>query len=216
VQELVMNLKLTAPGGRVTDFDLRYDAIIDRLVTHKALATVRSQWANGAMAPQTPDRLVESLIALSILVSAVHALRPLIPGGEACIAFGFGLVHSLAFATVLAALGLHGGALVTSLLGFNLGIEQTQLLVVVLLMPSLYLLSRTALYGPIRIALGVGGVALAGAWLLERTTVIGTDPFAPVTSALMGHPLIVPGVLALLAAVVRYAAPRRTRALRLT
>jgi hypothetical protein len=44
---------------------------------------------------------VESLIALSILVSAVHALRPLVPRGEPIIAAGFGLVHGPAFATLL-------------------------------------------------------------------------------------------------------------------
>ena len=43
-------------------------------------------------------RVVECLIALSIMVSAVHALRPLTRGGEMWIAAGFGLVHGLGFA----------------------------------------------------------------------------------------------------------------------
>jgi hypothetical protein len=46
-----------------------------------------------------PTRVVESLIALSILVSGIHAVRPLVPGGETWIAAGFGLMHGLAFAT---------------------------------------------------------------------------------------------------------------------
>ena len=45
--DLVMSLTLTPPDGKVTDFDLRYDVIIDRLVTHKAIATIRTQWSKG-------------------------------------------------------------------------------------------------------------------------------------------------------------------------
>src|SRR6202000_2245276 len=48
-----------------------------------------------------PERLVEPLIAVSILVSAVHALRPLFPGKEPWIAAFFGLIHGLAFASTL-------------------------------------------------------------------------------------------------------------------
>jgi hypothetical protein len=47
-------------------------------------------------------RPVETLIALSIAVSAVHAIRPLAPRGEVLIAGGFGLVHCLAFASPIA------------------------------------------------------------------------------------------------------------------
>src|SRR6201999_1656522 len=48
-----------------------------------------------------PSRPVEVLIAISILVSAIHAMRPLFPGREALIAASFGLVHGLAFASAL-------------------------------------------------------------------------------------------------------------------
>jgi hypothetical protein len=150
-----------------------------------------------------PAGVVESLIALSILVSAIHALRPLVPGGEALIAFGFGLVHGLAFATLLGDLGLSGGALVTSLVGFNLGIEATQLLVVGLVMPSLYVLSRTGAYGAIRVALALAGLVLSGAWLLDRTALIGSDPFDAVTNALVARPLTVAAAFAATALVAR-------------
>jgi len=53
-----------------------------------------------------PSRPIELLIAVSILVSATHALRQLFPGREAAIAALFGLIHGLAFATTLADLGL--------------------------------------------------------------------------------------------------------------
>lgn len=108
-----------------------------------------------------PTRVVESLIALSILVSGVHAIRPLVPGGEAWIAAGFGLMHGLAFAALLGDLDLGRGSLVATLLGFNIGIELTQLMVVALLMPSLLVLSRTRIYRAVRLAVAAMGVVLA-------------------------------------------------------
>ncbi|MEU6357803.1 HupE/UreJ family protein, partial [Streptomyces sp. NPDC047072] len=80
---------------------------------------------------------VEAFIAVSILVGAVHAIRPLFPGKEALVAGVFGLGHGMAFSFVLAELHLSTGQLVTSLLGFNLGIELVQLLLVCLALPSL-------------------------------------------------------------------------------
>ena len=112
--------------------------------------------------------VVESLIAVSILASAVHAIRPLVPGGEAVIAVGFGLVHGLAFAVVIGQLELSRGSLVVDLLGFNLGIELIQVAVVLAVSPSLLLLAPTANYRLLRLS----GAALAGtaaaAWAVER------------------------------------------------
>ncbi len=117
-----------------------------------------------------PGAPIEILIAVSILVSAIHAIRPLFPGREAFIAAGFGLIHGLAFASTLAALGLHRWERVESILAFNLGIETMQLVVVLLVMPSLMLLSRTVLYLPFRLTgAALSGLAACG-WIFERTT----------------------------------------------
>jgi len=124
-----------------------------------------------------PGRPIEVLIAVSILISAIHAVRPLFPGREAFIAAGFGLVHGLAFASTLAALGLHGWERAESILAFNLGIEAMQLLVVVCIMPSLMLLSRTKLYTPFRlIGATCAGLAACG-WIAERSSnhALGVD-----------------------------------------
>jgi hypothetical protein len=77
-----------------------------------------------------PSRPVEVLIAVSILVSAVHALRPIFPGKEAAIAAFFGLFHGLAFASTLSDLGLARWERVAGILSFNLGIETMQIAVV--------------------------------------------------------------------------------------
>lgn len=221
---LVFPLEIRPPDGQVTDFDLRYDVIVEELLTHRIIATVRydfdrgilktddaqtleifdyttkslevpageGSWLRGfattaglgvehvgegadhllfllmllisaplvatggrwrtapsarravgrvvhvvtafaighslTLAPTAagvidlPTRPVETLIGLSIAVSAVHAVRPLVAGGEVFIAGGLGLVHGLAFASLIGDLGLDRGSLVTTLLGFNLGI----------------------------------------------------------------------------------------------
>ncbi|MGI4742742.1 MAG: HupE/UreJ family protein [Janthinobacterium lividum] len=117
-----------------------------------------------------PSQPVEVLIAFSILVSALHALRPLFPGREAWVAAGFGLIHGLAFASTLANLHLDAGRMGLSILGFNLGIELMQLLVIALTIPWLLLLSCTPAYPAVR----VGGAVLASlaalAWIAERLT----------------------------------------------
>lgn len=114
------------------------------------------------------SRPIEILIAVSILVSAAHALRPLFPGREAGIAAFFGLIHGLAFAATLGQLGLSAWERVASILGFNLGIETMQLVVVAATMPSLIFLSRTRAYSVSRI----GGALFAGfasvGWIAER------------------------------------------------
>lgn len=117
-----------------------------------------------------PSQPVEVLIAVSILVSAVHAVRPLFPGREAWVAAGFGLVHGLAFASTLANLRLDTGPMALSILGFNLGIELMQLFVIALTIPWLLLLSRTPAYRMVRLAGAALAALAATAWVAERLT----------------------------------------------
>ncbi len=115
-----------------------------------------------------PSRPVEVLIAGSILVSSIHALRPIFPGREAAIAASFGLIHGLAFASTLSELGLGRWERVASILAFNLGIEGMQLVVVVATMPALMLLSRGKAYSFLRVCGALfAGLASLG-WIVER------------------------------------------------
>lgn len=125
----------------------------------------------GAMGwVRLPAQPVEILIAVSILVSAAHAVRPLFPGREAWIAAGFGLVHGLAFASTLANLQLDARPMALSILGFNLGIEGMQLVVIGLTIPWLMLLSRTPAYPFIRLTGAFLAAVAAIAWVVERIT----------------------------------------------
>ncbi|WP_083418563.1 HupE/UreJ family protein [Pseudofrankia sp. BMG5.36] len=165
--------------------------------------------ALGAMGwVHLPTRLVESGIALSVLVSAVHAIRPLVRRGEVLIAGTFGLLHGLAFAALLGELDLSRGSLLTTLLGFNLGIEITQLVVVALVMPSLIMISRSVVYPALRIAVASLGAVLATAWFAERTGLMSGNPLEPVGELLVEHPAtLVTGlaVIAVLCALARRA-----------
>jgi hypothetical protein len=111
---------------------------------------------------------VEVMIAVSILVSSVHAWRPLFAGREPWVAGGFGLIHGLAFATLIGHFGLEPLQKAQSILGFNVGIELVQLAVVATVMPALILLARTRTYPTLRVAGAIFTGAAAIAWIVER------------------------------------------------
>jgi hypothetical protein len=115
-----------------------------------------------------PAQLVEVLIAVSILVSAVHAIYPIFPGREALVAAGFGLIHGLAFASVLSNLNLTALTLTLSILGFNIGIEVMQLFVIAIIVPWLMLMSRTLVYPFFRTGAAILAGIAALAWMAER------------------------------------------------
>nr|WP_293837552.1 HupE/UreJ family protein [uncultured Arsenicibacter sp.] len=115
-----------------------------------------------------PAQPIEVLIAVSILVSAVHAIKPVFAGREAWIAGGFGLIHGLAFANTMLDLQLDPTRLVLSILGFNLGIECMQLAIIAVTIPWLMLLSRTRYYSVFRLT-GASLASIAAlAWVAER------------------------------------------------
>ena len=75
--------------------------------------------------------IVEPLIAASIVYVAVENIfmKRLSPWRPVII-FGFGLLHGLGFASVLAEFGLPDNAFVPALIGFNVGVEVGQLAVI--------------------------------------------------------------------------------------
>jgi hypothetical protein len=118
---------------------------------------------------QLPSRLVESAIALSVVVAALNNLRPLVRGRRWLVAFGFGLIHGFGFASVLADLGLPQSALLVALLGFNVGVEAGQLAIVAAFLPIAYALRRGWLYRRVIFLGGSAAIALIAAiWMVER------------------------------------------------
>jgi hypothetical protein len=117
------------------------------------------------------SQIIEIAIAFSILVSAIHALNPIFYQKEIYIAASFGLIHGLAFSDTLTPLKLDATQMCLSILGFNLGIEIQQLLVVALIVPALMILSKNVkIYYFIRIIGAIlAGIAATG-WIFQRVS----------------------------------------------
>lgn len=115
-----------------------------------------------------PIQAIEILIAITILVSALHASRPIYPKKEILVAGGFGLIHGLAFSETLKNLELSTRQMVLSILGFNIGIELMQLVIVLAFFPILLLLSKTRYYSTFRQIGAVFMIIMALFWLYER------------------------------------------------
>ncbi len=116
-----------------------------------------------------PSRLVESVIAASIVTAALNNIYPLVTRRLWMVAFVFGLAHGFGFASVLADLGLPRDALLVSLVAFNVGVEIGQLAIVAAVLPLIYALCRWRHYP--RAVLQGGSLAIvsiAALWFVER------------------------------------------------
>jgi len=116
-----------------------------------------------------PERLVECVIAASIVYVALENvfLRDA-PSQRWVVSFLFGLVHGFGFASALSPLHLPPRHLALALLGFNLGVEAGQALVVALLLPILVWM-RGLRWERRAVQTASGAVALLGfIWFVER------------------------------------------------
>jgi hypothetical protein len=116
-----------------------------------------------------PTRLVESVIAASVVLAALNNIWPVFHSRRWIVAFVFGLIHGFGFASVLADLGLPKEALALALVGFNVGVELGQLAIVLVFLPLAYVLRRTLFYK--RGVLWLGSLlvaAIAAVWFAER------------------------------------------------
>ncbi len=88
-----------------------------------------------------PSKFVESMIAASITYTAVEDILKPDVRWRFVLTFGFGLVHGLGFASVLAEM-LPPHDVIVPLLCFNLGIEIGQLSIVLIVLPVLFGICR--------------------------------------------------------------------------
>lgn len=126
---------------------------------------------------QLPSRVVEASIAASIawvgavVVWRVWRRRPSDSGlmARVAVVFACGLLHGLGFAGVLGDVGLPEGELVPALVGFNVGVELGQLLVIGVAAGTIGLLRTKPWFGS-RVAVPLGVVIAAAGlfWTVER------------------------------------------------
>ena len=145
-----------------------------------------------------PEKPVEILIALSIFVTALHALRPTMNRFFLLLPVLFGLIHGLAFASMLKQLVVFQSDRILTLFAFNIGIELAQVLLVMLTLPSLWWLSKTSWNTGVRISFAVLGLLLAEFWIGERTFNL-KNPALALTNFLETHNWFIPALIAALA-----------------
>jgi hypothetical protein len=119
-----------------------------------------------------PSRLVETLIAVSILYTAIENIIAPDVRWRFVLTFGFGLVHGLGFASVLQEM-LPPDHIIAPLLCFNVGVELGQLTIVAVALPLFWLLCSELGAGRYRRralpALSLLIALVAVKWLVERS-----------------------------------------------
>lgn len=128
--------------------------------------------------PQMPAALVMSiaLAAASVLWLASSASEAGAVRGRFLMATGFGLIHGLGFASALLDLELPPHLLASTLLGFNIGVEIGQLMLVMLACALLRALGRArwmpVTWDAVRGMSSATLIAVGTAWFLTRSVAI--------------------------------------------
>ena len=117
-----------------------------------------------------PEPLVETAIAASTTLAAIHLLRPIFGRHRWWIVFGLSLFHGFGFAAGLRDLGVLENHLGLSILAFNLGAEIGQLVVVAILTAALLPVRRLRVYPRLPLAAAaVAMIVVSGVWVIERS-----------------------------------------------
>ena len=124
-----------------------------------------------------PAHLVEPLIAATIVLVGLENLwRRSEPEGpwlaRWAVAFGFGLIHGLGFASALRQLGLgtQGTSVLGPLVAFNLGVELGQLSVAALLLAVVWNLPRSGRWQQLPRLASLAIAAIGLFWLVQRVS----------------------------------------------
>jgi len=135
-----------------------------------------------------PARIIEPLIALSIVFVGIHTTYTLAKGKDKdeekarperdlrlLFAFGFGFIHGFGFASVLRELELPRAALGWSLFSFNAGVEFGQMCIVLTVAPLLALsYKRSRVLGwRVAAAASVAVILMGAFWFIQRITLVG-------------------------------------------
>ena len=116
---------------------------------------------------------VEFIIALSIVVGALFAIRRRFYTRLWLLALTFGLIHGFGFANVLAELVPKGSSYFGSLIAFNIGVELGQLMLVIMLFPLLVTIKKSKLSTTFALRASMLAVGLCGMfWMMERAGIL--------------------------------------------
>jgi hydrogenase/urease accessory protein HupE len=121
---------------------------------------------------RVPAPPVEASIALSIVLVCAECLRPgdsLAHRAPWAVAFAFGLLHGLGFASALLELGVPERHVPTALFCFNVGVELGQLGIIAVVLAGQRLVARLRIERPwMRPGLVYAMGSLAAYWTIDR------------------------------------------------
>jgi hypothetical protein len=121
-----------------------------------------------------PARFVEPAVALTIVLAALDNIHPILPQLRWQVAFLFGLIHGLSFATALGPMRLPPLGMALALGSFNTGVEAGQIALALLLVPIAFISRHDTIYRRVVTPVAsFAAVLLAGMWLFDR--VLGLD-----------------------------------------
>jgi hypothetical protein len=130
--------------------------------------------AFGILTP--PPNLIEILITVTIFLTALNNLFHFVSyNKEWLIAFLFGFVHGFAFSEAVRGLELNFKNFVKIVLGFNLGVEIGQILIIVTILPVFFIIIKK--FPRFYYILSLIGAFLAFLWFIDRVTGFGFMPF---------------------------------------
>lgn len=178
----LLSLLLLAPLQRQRGWLLRWparDALRSSLMDVVAVVTAFTVAHSITLAlaltrvVEPPRAIVETLVALSVVLAALNNLMGWFALERWRMAFVFGLIHGFGFATALLDLNLPGRQLAVALGGFNVGVELGQLAIVAAFFPLAWWLRMTGFYRLVVVAGGSLIIAAVGAlWVLQRLGLI--------------------------------------------
>lgn len=130
-----------------------------------------------------PSQVTETAIALSIVIAALLNV-PWLKKSESAedsasiksrgiLAGTFGLIHGLGFAGILKEIGVQGSGVAAPLLGFNLGVEAGQLVIVAVFFPMLLAINKWQKRVPFLIGCSCLAAIIGSYWVVERLGLLG-------------------------------------------
>jgi hypothetical protein len=147
------------------------EAVFDlvRVVTAFTIAHSITLGLSASGAVLAPARVIELVIAGSIVAAGLLNLSTAAARGRVTLALGFGLVHGFGFASALTEMPSDGHRLLPMLAGFNVGVEIAQLMIVAVALPVLWRLSRSRRYADTWMpAMSLVTAAVGAVWFVDR------------------------------------------------
>jgi HupE / UreJ protein len=148
-------------------------------LAHATVLTPALLWSINA-----PAQLVEPAVAATIILAGVDNFWSILPRLRWQVAFTFGLIHGLSFASTLGPMRLPPLSLGLALASFNFGVEAGQIAVALLLVPIAFSVRHEVVYRSIIApAISMSAVLLAGVWLVDRVFALDLLSFQPAAMA---------------------------------